>query len=477
MTATFDANNRQVGVSYDANGNPGTANGAWNGYSVENRLNTQTSMAWPEPLTTYGYDPNGKRVMKRYDPDPNNWSTGSSPTWEFYFYGITGQRLVTVDCVPSGGALPSCSVVGQNVYFGKELLVSNGVNVVTDRLGSVRGNTQGERFSYYPYGEERTSTVDGRDKFGTYFRDGVGQDYADQRYYSAGMGRYLSPDPSMNNVVYGNAATWNSYAYTNGDPINFNDPDGLTTCGDLQLEGGGTVAGDVNANTAQGHFIDLVWHEGGFLAQVGNNAFAWLAEFQGIAQAIWDRYLIVSGSVSVVGANGVVYAGQSASTLGYGFAGATADATLNNVLVAAANGTGVLDREGQLVDNANTLQAELNEDQGDMSQNGPGKLPLTNGSGQITGYVTQDCWGVIAALESANSVAAGDNLNPRGAFITSWNSSAPIYNPNYAAGIEYFFGNVGGATNFFGFTNFTGGQYGPVRRPPPSRKRRGRGPL
>jgi YD repeat-containing protein len=48
MTATYDANNRQVGVSYDANGNPGTANNAWNGYSVENRLNTQTSMAWPQ---------------------------------------------------------------------------------------------------------------------------------------------------------------------------------------------------------------------------------------------------------------------------------------------------------------------------------------------------------------------------------------------------------------------------------------------
>jgi len=81
--------------------------------------------------------------------------------------------------------------------------------------------------AYYPYGEERTSTVNGRDKFGTYFRDGVGQDYADQRYYSGNSGSFWSPDPSMDNVDYSNPITWNAYAYVNGDPVNANDPSGL----------------------------------------------------------------------------------------------------------------------------------------------------------------------------------------------------------------------------------------------------------
>jgi len=118
--------------------------------------------------------------------------------------------------------------VGQNVYFGTKLLVSNGVNVVTDRLGSVRGNSIGERFSYYPYGEERTSTVDGRDKFATYFRDGVGQDYADQRYYNASMGRFWNSDPSgMKAANAGIPTSWNTYAYAHGDPINRYDPSGL----------------------------------------------------------------------------------------------------------------------------------------------------------------------------------------------------------------------------------------------------------
>jgi RHS repeat-associated protein len=111
------------------------------------------------------------------------------------------------------------------VYFGKKLLVSNGVNVVTDRLGSVRANLQGEWFAYYPYGEERTSTVDGRDKFGTYFRDMVGQDYADQRYYGSGTGRFWTVDPG-GSANRGNPASWNRYAYVNGDPINRFDPTG-----------------------------------------------------------------------------------------------------------------------------------------------------------------------------------------------------------------------------------------------------------
>ena len=52
-------------------------------------------------------------------------------------------------------------------------------------------------------------------------------DYADQRYYDSIKGRFLSPDPSMDNVDYSDPKSWNAYAYVNGDPINFGDPSGL----------------------------------------------------------------------------------------------------------------------------------------------------------------------------------------------------------------------------------------------------------
>jgi len=234
MGANYNAQNQQVGggAAYDANGNQTTANNTINGFTVENRIKNQTSTVWPYPIAEYAYDPHGRRVMKRTDPDPDNLDTGSSPSWQYNFYGITGQRLVTMGCTnPSGNPpQPTCLVQGENVYFGRKLLVSNGVTVVTDRLGSVRANTQGERFAYYPYGEERTAPeVDGREKFGTYFRDGVGQDYAMARYYGSGTGRFWSPDPYVATNGGNDPAdpqSWNRYAYVQGDPVNNLDPTG-----------------------------------------------------------------------------------------------------------------------------------------------------------------------------------------------------------------------------------------------------------
>jgi YD repeat-containing protein len=155
MTATYDAGNHQTGsgIGSDANGNQ-WSNTAFNTFTVENRIVRQYSEVWPGAEVAYSYDPWGKRVMTFGDPDPNNDEGESNPIWQYHFYGITGQRLATVECVPSGdptyGAFPYCTISGQNVYFGKKLLVSNGVTVVTDRLGSVRANTQGEQMAYYP---------------------------------------------------------------------------------------------------------------------------------------------------------------------------------------------------------------------------------------------------------------------------------------------------------------------------------------
>lgn len=62
-----------------------------------------------------------------------------------------------------------------------------------------------------------------------YFRDAEsGNDYAVNRYSGPGMGRFLTPDPSMDNVDYANPGSWNAYAYVNGDPINLADPAGLS---------------------------------------------------------------------------------------------------------------------------------------------------------------------------------------------------------------------------------------------------------
>jgi RHS repeat-associated protein len=201
---------------------------------VENRpMGTST--------TNYFYDHAGKRMLVRYDPYVwPNYPSGAQNTWEYAMYGVSGQRLVTVGCTYDANAKPNCSVSGKNVYFGGKLVVARGVTVATDRLGTVRANSNGESFAYYPYGEERTSTADGREKFGTYVRDNPYQDYADQRYYGVGTGRFNVPDPSTGSSA-ADPGSWNKYAYVGDDPINFADPSGLARC---SVVGSTTTAGD-----------------------------------------------------------------------------------------------------------------------------------------------------------------------------------------------------------------------------------------
>jgi hypothetical protein len=128
LGVSYDVNNHQLGLSYDANGNQSAdAQGVtlynWN---VENRLVAATSNGWPYPGTSYAYDPWGRRVMKAVNPDPNNYNGQYwNGRWEFYFYSITGQKLMTLGCNYSDGINGyvnwggvSCSVTGNNLYFG-----------------------------------------------------------------------------------------------------------------------------------------------------------------------------------------------------------------------------------------------------------------------------------------------------------------------------------------------------------------------
>lgn len=220
MNVTFNGTtNRVSGGSYDANGNPAILGTV---YDMENRILVTNSA-----LTWYVYDPAGKRVMQKTNEGIREYS----------FYGLGGQKLVTRTCVPhvyQQGEPGEYTVMecgnANNVYFAGKLVKSKGLPVVTDRLGSVRANAAAERFAYYPYGEERGTSADGREKFGTYTRDSPSQDYADQRYYGVGTGRFNVPDPYRASGGAAVPQSWNRYAYTMGDPINGIDPRGRQTC-------------------------------------------------------------------------------------------------------------------------------------------------------------------------------------------------------------------------------------------------------
>jgi RHS repeat-associated protein len=218
-----NSSTNQMGPA-DANGNWLGSNSPQFAWDVENRMVFSGATDSASNWVTYSYDPWGKRVLQYASAG----SASTVSTCVLYFYGANGKRLGTYNCGYSNGQFV-VSTANINMYFGKKLFAAgsetNQNAVMTDRLGSVRGQNLSASIAYYPYGEERTSTPDNTDKFGTYFRDGFGQDYADQRYYTAVAGRFWSPDRG-GTAKPGNPISWNRYAYASGDPANRYDPAG-----------------------------------------------------------------------------------------------------------------------------------------------------------------------------------------------------------------------------------------------------------
>ena len=86
-------------------------------------------------------------------------------------------------------------------------------------------------------------------KFTSYERDANGSDEAMFRRSNRWHSRFDQPDPYDGSYDFGNPQSFNRYAYTQGDPVNFVDPSGLDTC-HVDLATGGTVCiPDINGGT------------------------------------------------------------------------------------------------------------------------------------------------------------------------------------------------------------------------------------
>jgi len=139
-----------------------------------------------------------------------------------YYNGLDGKPLA--DFYLSG------SVQGGDpmVYFAGKRVDNVSVE---DRLGTAVVEGATNAMTYFPYGELRNGTST-EVQFATYKRDSTTNfDYAHHRYYSSQIARFLTPDPYQANTGGpGDPAepqSWNRYTYVDGDPVNFEDPEGL----------------------------------------------------------------------------------------------------------------------------------------------------------------------------------------------------------------------------------------------------------
>ena len=200
------------GVSYDMNGNQSVGT-----YDVENRL---ISVEGEGVQLQYAYDTQNQRIWS-WDREVDG--LGNAEHYLVNLYAASGQKLGEYQMSPgasNGTQVMNVTLFSSDQYFGGRRLA------VMDQLGSV-GN-------YYPWGEDKggTSPQDTWN-FATYWRDSVtGLDYAHNRYYSSQYARFMTPDPYQGTSGGpgdpDNPQSWNRYAYTEADPVNFNDPSGMS---------------------------------------------------------------------------------------------------------------------------------------------------------------------------------------------------------------------------------------------------------
>jgi RHS repeat-associated protein len=204
-------------TSYDANGNITQLPNMQMKYDAQNRLIRVDTLNGTEK---YAYNHKNLRI----------WNKASDGSESLNFYHGT-KNLASYAVVTDASGNLSFKVQKTNIYFGKRLAQSGGDVVVADRLGSTRAwsaKKGAKTASYTPFGEKVQGADSERSKFDGYEEDvATGLKYAEQRYYSSTLGRFMSPDPYEKSAHLGRPESWNRYAFVSNDPINKTDPHGL----------------------------------------------------------------------------------------------------------------------------------------------------------------------------------------------------------------------------------------------------------
>jgi len=232
LSVTAAVNNQlQGGYTYDAAGNmlhDATANANY-AYDQENRISGAAGF-------TYTYDADGNRVEK------SNGTTGTlywymspgvvaesdlSGNLQSEYVFFDGERVARKD-------FPGNAV---SYYFSDHLKTTD---IVTDAQGNIKNESD-----FYPWGGELQflNNDSNHYKFTGKERDAeTGLDYFGARYYSNGLGRFITPDWSATPVPVPYAdltdpQTLNQYSYVRNIPtvrVDTEGHDGCCTLADLE---------------------------------------------------------------------------------------------------------------------------------------------------------------------------------------------------------------------------------------------------
>jgi RHS repeat-associated protein len=232
LSVSAAANNQlQGGYAYDAAGNmmhDATANLNYT-YDQENRIAGAAGF-------TYTYDADGNRVEK---------ANGTRGTLYWYMsLGIVGEsdllgNLKSEYIFFDGERVARKDFPGNAVaYYLSDHLKT--ASVITDSAGNIKSESD-----YYPWGGELqfANNDSNRYKFTGKERDlETGLDYFGARYYSNGLGRFITPDWAAKAAAvpyadFADPQSLNLYTYVRNIPTSKVDADGHDTLGDIMYAG------------------------------------------------------------------------------------------------------------------------------------------------------------------------------------------------------------------------------------------------
>jgi len=196
-----------------------TSDGTYNyTYDIENRLTQVNRTSDNSLVSTYSYYFNGLRKTKTVNgiTTTYNWdnsshlvkeTTSDGNTWLYYY--------------DSNGNLVGGKKNNQTYLYHTNL--RGDVVSITDYAGNILA-----QYNYDPWGNQISYTgtlVQPLRYAGYYVDEEVNLYYLQSRYYSPGLGRFLTRD-SYGYIDYKNPQTLNLYGYCGNDPVNNSDPTG-----------------------------------------------------------------------------------------------------------------------------------------------------------------------------------------------------------------------------------------------------------
>lgn len=187
-------------------------------------------------IHSYSYDAESRLVSvdggttASYLYDARNWrvrkTSGGANTQYVWEGGAAiaeyngGSGALISEYIYAGGRMLAREQGGGIRYFHQDRLSTR---LITDGNGAVVGT-----MDHHPYGEDAQTGVGESEKhrLTSYERDGeANTDYAMNRQYHTGTGRFMRPDPIAGSIE--DPQSWNRYAYVMNDPVDLIDPEGL----------------------------------------------------------------------------------------------------------------------------------------------------------------------------------------------------------------------------------------------------------